>query len=50
MQTLLTLPAESLAVILTAGVGFVASLTIVTAYIVEKPARTLATFVASFFM
>jgi hypothetical protein len=46
MQTLQTLPAESLAVILTAGIGFVLSVSIVIGYLIEKPLR----FVASFFL
>lgn len=50
MQTLATIPAESQLVILTAGIGFLASMLIVCAYLVEKPARALATFVASFFL
>lgn len=46
MQTLQTLPAESLAVILTIGTAFVLSVSIVVGYLIEKPLR----FVASFFL
>lgn len=46
MQTLQTIPTESIFVLVTIGTAFVMSVSIVIGYLIQKPLR----FIASFFL